>query len=164
MPYCGRCRPGGQQHHQHDLHHGVPRRAHAARLRVYQGRHTGVHERPGAAAREARDPRQRRGAGADLDAAHPRVVPGGAERGRQVGHGDGAHGPSGAAVRVRHCLRLPRVAGRLLLHRPSAPPQRRLRRERLIAFLAIRNPLMEQRVLQFCGTLCKHDRLLGSQV
>jgi hypothetical protein len=84
-----------------------------------------------------------------------------------VGHGDGAHGPSGAAVRVRHCVRLPRVAGRLLLHRPSAPPQRRLRRERLIAFLAIGDPLVirgELRVLQFCGTLCKHDRILGFQV
>ena len=122
---------GGELHHQHNVDNGIPGGANAAGLRGDEGGDSGVHEGASAAAGEAGDPRERRGAGAHLDAVHPGVISGGADRGRQVGDGDGAHGPGGPALRGRHRLRLPRLPRRLLLHRPSAPPERWRRRQRL---------------------------------
>lgn len=87
----------------------------------------GVHACAGAAAGGEGHPRERRGAGAHLDAAHPGVLlqgEGGAVRRR------GAHEARRPAHRGRAQLRLPRQRAGLLLHvRPDAPRERRCRRQ-----------------------------------
>ncbi|CAA9420387.1 MAG: oxidoreductase, short chain dehydrogenase/reductase family, partial [uncultured Phycisphaerae bacterium] len=77
---------------------------------------------------QARHPRERRRAGADLDAADPLDVPAGQGGGVRD---DDADGPRRAAGRGGELLRVPRVR-RLELHRRAVPaPQRRQGGKRL---------------------------------
>ena len=61
----------GRRDRQHDLGDGLSRQPGAARLQRHQGRHRRLHPLAGEEARREGHPRQRRRAGADLDAADP---------------------------------------------------------------------------------------------
>uniref|UniRef100_J3M3U5 Uncharacterized protein n=1 Tax=Oryza brachyantha TaxID=4533 RepID=J3M3U5_ORYBR len=119
-----------RQHHQHVVHQRVQGEQDAAGLHGDQGRHRRVHEGAGAAAGGQGHPRQRRRAGAHLDAAHPGVLPAGEGEAVRL---PGAHAARRPAVGGGAQLRLPRQRAGLLLHvRPDAPRQRRRRRQWLV--------------------------------
>ena len=112
----------GRRHHQHRLGHGLPGQRRPPRLQRHERRHHVVHALAGAIACGQRHSRQRRRAGADLDAADPVHLRRREGQELRRRHADEAAGP---AERSGALLPVPRLRGFVLHHRELPAPERR---------------------------------------